>query len=70
MQIHGKEILNFPYGDRIIGRQHSDFDIDEKSHEFLIQVENVTMEEDFEFLFSNQIVHKECLFCMRLERSL
>lgn len=64
MQIHGKEILNFPYGDRIIGRQHCDFDIDEKSHEFLIQVENVTMEEDFEFLFSNQIVHKECLFCM------
>lgn len=64
MQIHGKEILNFPYGDRTIERQYCDFDIDEDSHEFIIQVENTSMEEDFEFLFSNQIVHKECLFCI------
>lgn len=64
MQIHGKKILGFPYGDVEIVQQLCDFYIVEGSHEFIIEINDYPIEKALDLLYENESVYRNYLFCI------
>ena len=64
MQIHGKKILGFPYGDVTIAQQLCDFYIVDSNHEFVIEIDEYPIENALELICKNESVHRNYLFCL------
>lgn len=64
MQIHGKIILGFPYGDVKIVQQLCDFYIVDGSHEFVIEIDEYPIEKALDLLCKNESVYRNYLFCL------
>lgn len=64
MQIHGKKILGFPYGDVEIEQQLCDFYIVGGSHDFIIETNDYPIEKALDLLYKNESVYRNYLFCI------
>ena len=63
MQVHGKIILGFPFGDKEIKQHCCDFYFSDDSHNFIIDIDEYPIEKAFELLCSNESIYEDCLFC-------
>ena len=63
MQVHGKIILGFPFGDKEIKQHCCDFYLSDDSHNFIIDIDEYPIEKAFELLCSNESIYEDCLFC-------
>lgn len=64
MQVHGKVILGFPFGDSKIEQHFCDFYVIEGSHEFVIEIDDYPTEEACDLVFRNEALYKNYLFCL------
>lgn len=63
MQVHGKIILGFPFGDKEIEQHYCDFYLREDSHDFIIEIDNYPIEKACELLCSKELIYEDYLFC-------
>lgn len=63
MQIHGKVIYDFPFGDSVIEQHFCDFFLRDDSHEFIIEIADYPLEVVFDLLARNESIYKDYLFC-------
>ena len=59
MQIHGKVIYDFPFGDSVIEQHFCDFFLRDDSHEFIIEIADYPLEVVFDLLESKVVSVKE-----------
>ena len=63
MQVHGKVILGFPFGDSEIEQHFCDFYVIEGSHDFVIEVDDYPIEKACDLVFKNEAIYRDYLFC-------
>ena len=56
MQVHGKVILGFPFGDSEIEQHFCDFYVIEGSHDFVIEVDDYPIEKACDLVFKNDTI--------------
>lgn len=63
MQVHGKVILRFPFGDSEIEQYFCDFYVIEGSHDFVIEIDDYPIEKACDLVYRNEAIYRDYLFC-------